>query len=341
MQPNAGVFNVGTLGEMRARINRWARESLDRDVVTDAVNDAISSLWQSVIQASLSRFVSPATTVSIPAGATTVPLVSVADPSLVLRTVITPGGALPDRVSSFTYSYATDSGSETKVAPAIVAEAGAGQLFVIQPPDALQGVIGWNLYAGQAGRLCRQNVAPLPFETSWIEPPTGLQSSPNGPWPPAFNTTGDNIASIARLDVSNAPQSSWTNWQQADITSSLFTQMGNRLPSTSTFVPRAYDLIDNRTIEIRPAGEQTVDATLFYFTRPRRLRFDNSLIPYTSFDANRFIGSFALSDILDSLYEEDAAGRWQQKAEQERARIVASIVMESRNRNTRVIPFRA
>lgn len=334
------LFNVGTLGEMSARITRWARERLDPDVVNDAINDAIESLWQSVSLATLSRFISAPVTQEMLANTTSFEVVTIVDPNVVVLTGATPGGELPTRQYTLTFTYVTESGSETAQSPATVVAVPLDQLLVVLAPAPLTTAYGWNLYGGPAGRLVRQNVAPLPFTQYFIEPPFGLNQAPDGQAPPAFNTTADNLAAIKRLDVSNQ-DGTLSGRRQADLGSSLFTAMQARLPTTITYANQAYDLIDNRVVEFRPSSQYDQTATLYYIVRPRRLRFPNAKLPYYSFASYRFISCFALSDILDSLYEDEAAARWEKKAGEERERITLAVLAENWDKNTRVRSFRA
>lgn len=334
----AELFNVGTLGEMNARVTRWARERVDTDMVNDAINDAIQSLWKSVSLATLSRFISPAVSITLPSGATSVPVVSIPDPETLVDVFTVAGGALPARQAFFSYTILTDSGSQTMGAPANVYNAAVNTLYSVRPPMPVQGAIGWSLYAGGEGRLVLQNVAPLSFFQTWLEPLAGMLQTPTGPFPPVENTTGDNITSIARLDVANL-SGTLTPQDQVDIRSSLFTLAQNRLSSTSTYVRHAYDLVDNSRIEIRPSPLADLDATAFYIVRPRRLRYPQSLLPFSSFDGQQFISQQALSDLLHGLYEFDAAKGWQEKANAERLRIQLAVLQENWGKNRRVRRF--
>lgn len=341
MAPAQSIYNVGTFGEMSARVSRWAREKLDPDVVNDAINDACESLWMAASLATLSRFISSPTPIMVPAQSTEYNVVSIADPTLILQSGLTPGGGLPARQVTFAYSYATDSGSQTKLSPAIVVAAPAAQLSVLIAPAPLQNAIGWNLFAGPAGRLIQQNIEPLPFGVNWVEPMAGVGVSPNGPWPPVFNTTADNIVRIARLDATNQSNTK-TPWQQADIASTVFSSAMARLPVVSSFSSRAYDLVDCRVIEIQPAGDYNIDLTAFYVVRPRRMRFTASRLPFASIaGAQVYIFRQALSDVLLSLYEDEASESWAKRAGESKMEVCLAVANESWGKNNRVRPFNA
>lgn len=338
--PEPQQFNVGTLGEMSARIIRWSRERLDADTVNDAINDALESLWQTVSLASLSRFTTGPVTQTVMAGSTQLAIVSIADPEVYLQVGTTPGGGLPARTLSFAFSYVTDSGSETRLSLSQVSEADAAQLFVAQAPVPVAQAIGWNLFAGVAGRFTRQNISPLPFDVTWIEPPFGATSSPDGSFPQPFNNTADNIQAIKRISASNISGTK-SRWRQGDVTSLLFSEMEGRLQSNSTFTSRAYDLIDNRVVEIRPAGQIDVDVDLYYLVKPRRLRFPQSTLPFLSLGVQGYLRNEALADILLSLGEDEEAAARQSKADHERQRITLSVLGDNWDKNNIVRPFRS
>lgn len=320
---------------MNARVVRWARERLDSDMVNDAINDAIESLWRSITLSSLSRFISSPIPVDIIANATSFPVVTINDPQASLVIGATPAGMLPARRLAFAFTYATDSGSETLLSPAVIQNLVANTLAIITAPDAVPSALGWNIYAGNDAQLVRQNVSPLPFNFAWQEPPIGIVVNPNGPYPPPENTTGDNITAIARFDVANSC-GTLTGWQQTDIASSLFTSMQHWLPTTTTFSAHAYDLIDNSRVELRPASNYDLSATLFYMVKPRRLNFPNSRIPLQSVGPQQFISQKALADIMMSLNEDDTSAGWDKKAEAERLRICLQVCNEGWNKNTTV-----
>lgn len=52
-----------TLEGMRADIGRWVRESVSEEIANSAINDAIMSLWQSLILANVGSYISRKPTV--------------------------------------------------------------------------------------------------------------------------------------------------------------------------------------------------------------------------------------------------------------------------------------
>lgn len=332
------MFEVGTLGAMASRVERWARERIDADVLADAINDAIESLWMAASLATLSKFVGRPIQQLIPSQSQEFQLISLPDPTDYLEPGAIVSGALPARQYTVAYSLVTDSGTETLPCSEVVANLDANTLLAVPPPPSPADACGWNLYAGVNGHIILQNPTPNPFNRTWIEPPLGISLAPDGPQPRTVNNTGDNIFSITRIDIANQDQT-LTNWLQTTIGSSAFTMFQNRYPLASTFPRHAYDLISNGTVEFRPAAGTDLDATLFYIVRPRRLRFPISRLPFTSFASQPYIFRQALADVLLSLNEDDTADRWEKKAAQSKLEVVMSIVGESWDRNTTVKPY--
>lgn len=327
---------------MVTRITRWAREKVDPDLVTDAINDACEVLWMAASLASLSKFVGKRVTQIIPSETLELVLTTVADPTAPAQTAQIGGGQLPVRQYTVSYSLVTDSGSETKESPAITINVDANTLATITPPQYVEGAFGYAVYAGIGDRRTLQTPQPLPFNITWIEPPIGINSAPNGPLPPQTNTTGDNISSIARLDILNSDGTTYTNWQQTNIGSSAFTRYQSNYPTTATYQRYAYDLISSDRLQIRPVTGTDLTANAFFIIRPRRLRFPDSKLPYVSAipGAQVFIGRSALSDTLLSLYEREAADDWAAKSKETLEQIVLAIGNESASKNDSVTPYR-
>lgn len=340
------LFNANTLGSMGARVTRWAREKVNTDTLNDAVNDAIESLWMAAQLATLSKFTKGVITQEMVTGQTVTTLVSIADPIVPLTTATVAGGTLPARQLTLTYTLVTDSGSETLPAPAVVIAQAANSICSVTPPlpDAQGEALGWNIYVreGIGGTLgtgplpVLMNVTPLPFNRPWLEPQ--VPPAQTGAVPPHANTTGDNIFGISRIDVTNQ-NGTKTNWNQADVASLLFTDAQKTVPFASTYQPQVFDLLGNSQIQVRPALGQNVTLDMFLILRPRRLQYPSSRIPFTSFPNQRYIFCRALSDVLDSLYEDEAADRWAQKAKEELNTVTLSILGENWFKNTTVKPY--
>ena len=333
--PDLLLSNVLTLGDMAARINRAARERIDRDLACDFINDAVESLFNAAILATLSKFVGRPLSVVIPADTTSYQIATIPDPTNYALVGTTAGGTLPDRTYEVCYAYVTDSGTTTRKSPAVTQLVAANTLATVSPPDYVDDAIGYFVYAGVSGRMAQQGNVPLPFDQMWIEPPSGVIQAPDGPLPPRVNTTGDNVYAIQRIDVANQDLT-FTNWLQATTNSSAWTQYQNRFPVPSTFPRHAYDLINNNTVEFRPQAGTDLPTTILYTVRPRRLRFLKSRLPYMSFVSQPFIFAQSFADVLRTLQEDKSADSWQTRADRLKLETVLAIAGENFNRNDTV-----
>lgn len=340
------LFDANTLGSMGARVTRWARERISTDILYDAVNDAIESLWMAAQLATLSKFTKGVITQDMLSGQTVTTLISIADPRVPLTTASIAVAGPVARQLTLTYTLVTDSGTETLPAPQVVVAMPAGVVCSVTPPlpDTQGEALGWNVYvrtaiAGTLGTGAQpqlMNIQPLPFNRPWIEPIAMLPQV--GAFPPHANTTGDNIFGVSRIDVTNQ-NGTKTTWNQADITSLLFTDAQKTVPFASTYQPQVFDLLGNSQIQVRPALALDVALDMFLIVRPRRLKFPQSRIPFTSFPNQRYIFCRALGDVLESLYEDTAADRWDKKAKEELQTITLSILGENWFKNNTVKPY--
>lgn len=322
---------------MASRVRRWARENVSMDLCIDAVNDARESLWNAATLATLSKFTQSPVQLTLPVNSTEFTFVTIPDPKIFPDVGQTNGGMLPDREYTVSFTYVVDDGSETQESLAITIHVDANTLLLVQPPPFIEAAVGYNVYAGIAGRRILQTPNPLRFNVSFIELPLGVGAAPGGVNPPVQNTTGNNIVALKRFDVLNTDGQTWTKWLQTSVNSTAFTQFQNSYPTTCTWQQYCYDFIDNRKMEIRPSTGTELTAQAFYVLRPARLCFPDSRIGFTSIaGAQSFIGQRALSDVLASLYEDDASDRWATRAAATKQEILLSIVNESWDQNTTV-----
>lgn len=196
---------MDTLATMRASIERWIGEKLEKDTVDEAINDAIQTLWQSIIQFHLSLFVDGPVNLNIAAASERIALTSVSDPATNPQGVIVveeSSAAQGVRQYLISYTYVTESGTETLESPILLATVPEGYLLVVQPPPAVDGAYGWNLYVASLnsapwdvtslqlilgvdavvpGKL--ENLAGIGaggyFTLDWDDPLTGNQSIDN------------------------------------------------------------------------------------------------------------------------------------------------------------------
>lgn len=344
--PTPGPDSVYTIGAMVSRIQGKLNEpSRSIPAIYDAANDAIMSIWMAIITATLSKLIGGPVNQVVPAGVSSVGLVSIPDPVAAPTVVVVAGGALASRTVYFGYVYVTDSGSTTLVSPLLPLTIAAAHLGKVSPPPQVADAIGWYpLASADSGGLSLgiQDVAlPLDFNTFWTEPVTGAEFSPDAPFPPTANTTGDNIFAIKRLDAINTNQT-FTSWIQTNIGGQLFSQMGNAIPNVATsWTPCAYDLIDNRKIQLRPAPGYDVSTQYFYVVKPRRLRFPMSLLPFTSVEYQRFAIFQACADLALDKYEYEYADRLRAVAKEERQAIIIQVATANWDKDNRIVPFSA
>lgn len=316
---------LDTLGSMRGSIvTDWLNgESVPSNRVNDAINDAVDSLWKTLIQAALSVFMGGPVTLSIASAAERTTVVSIANPgaSPAASDVAATDPALAAHTVRYAITYVTESGSETLASTEASHTTAIGKLTAVHFPPLTTGAIGWNLYASMLGgtsALVKQNDAPLDFANYFNEPSdAGFNSDPNGPLVPTENTTGDDIFYIRNIEV-QATHGGFKPWDGADLNSALMRAAGWNLAAASTYQSYYWDLINQRQLEMRPAAGMALNPRYFYVKKPRRMRFDNSPLPFPNVPATEFIRSYALSRIFLSVFEFDAAKAWASIAESER-----------------------
>ena len=344
----APLTAVDTAGALVSRVIRRVNEPMTSDQIADVYNDlgdAIESIWMSAILATLSKFTKGPVTQLVTEQTTY--LVSVPDPTYGPSPSQQSGSALAARTAYFSYCLVTDSGSTTNLSPLAVLAISANNIAILSPPlnpssqDIPDGVVGWYPFAGynpDGSDQAQQSPVPLPFNQNWYEPPAGLSQAPNAPAPPSSNTTGDNIFSIKRIDVQNVDQT-WTQWIQATMGGTWWTEFQHRIATTTTWMPFVFDLIDGKQLEVRPAPAYAESAVYFYIARPRRPRFPQSRLPFKQIVYQAFLFKYCMAQALQSLYEFEASDRWKKDAEEERVRIMMSINASGWDQNTTVRPF--
>ncbi|HDY64690.1 MAG TPA: hypothetical protein ENH84_00455 [Phycisphaerae bacterium] len=89
-----------SLGSMKAEVTRWLRETIDPDLCKEAINDAVESLWQSLILVQLSNFMGGPVTVNFASGDERATIVSIPDPTTApTATDVGPGPDLGTTIS--------------------------------------------------------------------------------------------------------------------------------------------------------------------------------------------------------------------------------------------------
>lgn len=332
------------MGALVTRIKRWLAEPLTDDLLAyDAANDALESIWMAVLLSTLSKFTKGPVSQVIPANSTSIRLITIPDPVSGPTVTTQVGGALPDRTEYWAYTYVTDSGSMTLPSPLTPIAVPANSVAVVAPPPQVADAIGWAAWGATdpAGLTLGLQSTGLEVFTGpgYFEQETGIAPYPDSPPPPTQNSTGDNIFAVERLEVNNVNMTT-TAWIQSNQASTLWTKMGKIMAGTATsWTPYAYDFIDNNQVQFRPAPGYDLDGSLLYIIRPRRLRFPQSRLPFTSFACQKFLVNQSVADILLSLYEYEAHDRWNAKAKDERQAIVLQVSQSNWNRDVTVTPF--
>lgn len=339
-----------TYGQLKTEVEELLGEGISDLKALLTMNDAVESLFKDLVQAQLGNLLGGPTSVSLAAGAERHQLVSVADPTSQLvtsETAADPNIVLANpRTRRAWFSLVTASGTET-----LVTTLGADRVLttgymLIQPP-AFPGdpdVVGWNLYVDAlnvpaATYAIRQNDAPLSFSTPYQEPPGGFNLAPDGPSIPPVNNTNDDLFYIRTLSV-NLTSGGKLFWEQGDLDTSMFRRASAGIASTSEFQRYAFDLVNGRTIEVRPKLGASVTGEYFWVKKPRRVVFLDAQLPYENLPATAFLRYHTLQACLLSNYEERAAASWLDRAEMERRGLILAVSMQRRNHNNKITRFR-
>jgi hypothetical protein len=353
-----------TLGSIKAEVLGWMRgdygTSDDQPLVNSAINDAVEDIWNSMIQVQLARFFGLDSPVSftLAAGLERTQLVLIPDPVSAPVGVAVAGGALGNRTYALAYTNVTESGAETLPSPIQNLVIGANNLASVPAPAAVANAVGWNLYASVSNTpalLGLQNQQPLPFNLPFVEivqgwvdypgaqqQPGAVQSAsvatPGSVGVPSENTTADNIAWITHMEVRTS-DTLLRSWNQYDIDSELFRRYGRELSSASEYQTYVWDLINGNRLEVRPSAGLTFIPRYFYIARPRRLRYDQGVIPYTGITGvHEFVVDKAIGKLKLGIDEYMSAQAWDAAAAQIRGQIIAGLTQEMWSKNMRVAP---
>jgi hypothetical protein len=335
------VTGPNTLASMKAMITRYHKEQEEGDLLTDAVNDAVESLWRSILLVSLGQFMQgPVTNLQIAAGAERAKIVSIADPTVAPITTETAGGTLASRTIDFTYTLVTESGSETLPSPIGSITTTLNFLAQCSPPAYVSGAIGWNVYAClHDGRPAKQNDSPLLFSTTYQEPEdTGIIDAPNLPSPPNENGTADNIFYIRLMQVQN-PDGTYTTWQAGNIDDLLLLRASRSIAAASTYQSYAYDVLNGSQLEVRPAAGQTLTPRYFFVVKPRRMLYDNATLPFTNISATEFLKMYSDAKLDLSNHEYTGYNLKSSAAERIRLEIVQGLNTQATAKQRTITPY--
>jgi hypothetical protein len=286
-------------------------------------------------------------TLTIDAATSRETIVSITDPTVAptVSDTAAQDPALTAHTVDVAYTYVTASGTETLLSPTTTHTCGVGEVAAVHPPAIVDDAVGWNCYARSAsvGELVKQNDEPLEFLTTsaayFVEEDTGFTNDPGDPLPPTENTTGDNIFYIRHIDVLT-PSNVLRSWNQGDIDSDMMRRLALTYASTSEYQNYGFDLINQRTLEIRPPTGATLTTKYFFVVKPRRMRFDNSPLPFPTVPSEEFLRNFALSGIFLALREINLAAAWEKKADASRVRCELALTATNRPKNQRVTAYR-
>ena len=343
---------MSTFGQIKARILGELLENFDLTKIGNKLNDAIENLWEAILLVNVQSFMGGPTNITFNTGDERETIISINDPTAPLVPVAVAGNnalAFP-RTLYLAYTYVTESGSETNIYPLApgpftsITINLANQLASAPAPNvpALNpvGAVGWNLYASDnvGGRLALQNSTPLDFSQSWLEPVDGILDDPDLPSPPLSNTTADNVFYIKVIEVQNQ-DGTWTRWDGASIDSLKFRRASRNLPVASTYESYAWDVLNNRTIEVRPQIGMQTTPRYFYVIKPRRCRFDNAQLPFQNMAAEEFLVNFSVSRIKLMTGDLDEHMLWEGLADKKKTQLLEALSDQGVTRQQSITPF--
>lgn len=343
-----------TLKSLRSELQLECRGdfagSPDEDtIVNAAINDAVESIWMSMMQVQLAKFFgadSPVT-FTLPQNTERYTIVGIPDPTAAPTVNQVAGGALADAAQfNVLYTFVTESGSETNPSPiTLTAVRNANNVFQMVSPTPAQILgqpFGYNVYAGQFGvdQIALQNQQPIPIGTNYTEPVTEWHGYPtNQQVPPIKNTTADNLSWIQHLEVRTS-DTLLRAWNQVEIDSEVMRRMARTLSTASEFQHYVWELTGNGVLEFRPMTGSAFTPRYWYVAKPRRLRYDQAEVPYVSIvGVRKYIKAQAKSDLYLGVNEFMNSQGWGQKAAQEKLDIQMSLMQELWGKNTRVVPY--
>lgn len=327
-----------TFGELKAEVLDWLDETVPESRTRNAINDAIESLWETLIRAAIGLFVGGPTSLSVAAAAERTTVTSVTDPTTAPTLSDVAVGNLAEHAIVVAYTLVTESGTETLISSTSSRTVPINNICSVASPSFVESAVGWNCYMGSpTGRLAKQNEVPILFGNAFQEPVTGFVNEPENPSPPTENTTGDDIFYIRHLEVS-LTSGGYKKWDGADIDSLLMQRAARGIASQSQYQSYYWDLINQRQLEMRPAAGQAMTPRYFYIKRPRRIRFDSAPLPFLTVPSTAFLRYHALSVLFLSIHEYEASTAWSEKAERERARCELAVLAMNRPKNQYITP---
>lgn len=339
---------MSTYGDLVTELRDWLKEPSRDSVLFNAINDAVSDLWEAEIRVTIQNFMGGPVNLSLAQGTERAPIVLIADPTAFPGVAQTSGHGPGDRTLSFRYTYVTDSGAETLPSPASTNQTfSAASLATVTSPAAVDHARGWNLYALKFGTpnvlWVLQNQDPLPFQDVvnegyvWTEPGTGI-AMPPGKSLPTENTTGNSIAYIDQLQL-QLPDQTWKSYNQTELDTLLMRQLMSSVASASPYQTYAFDFVNNSRIEIRPATGAAINPRFFFISRPPKTKSPKTPIPFPSAGEEAFVRYRAISLVELSNQEFTSAAGWEARAMEKKQSILLALNQQNRKRDNTIRPY--
>jgi hypothetical protein len=188
--------------------------------------------------------------------------------------------------------------------------------------------------------MALQNQQPLPFGVNFIEPVAGFQGYPTKQQTlPVANTTADNISYIQHMEIRTS-DTLLRAWNQHGMDSETMRRMGRTNASASEYGTYVWELTNGAVLEIRPMTGLAFSPRYWYVAKPRRARYDQAELPYSSITGvHEFIRNYSIGMLKSAVDEYLAAEKFQGMADKNRQEIVLALNQESWGRDTRVTPY--
>ncbi len=135
------------------------------------------------------------------------------------------------------------------------------------------------------------------------------------------------------------PDLGYKTYDAADIDSLMMRKTARFVASSSQYQNYAWDLINQRQLEIRPALGTSLVPRYFYVKRPRRLKYDNASLPFLTVPSTAFLRNYALSRLALSIREFESAQAYGVIAEQERTSCLRVVLDMNRPKMISITPF--
>lgn len=333
------------VGELVAGTKKLLRENINDDFVLEALSDSYISLWETLLLLNLGELIGGPATATFSNASDHVDVATIPDPLAAPTLTQVAGVTGPVNIEA-TYTFITDSGTETLESPVVALNVtSADGAFVFNLPAGMQVpqfATGWNVYARKTATdatRVRQNQAALSFQSRTLPLTVTTVETPDeeAEFPPSKNTTADDIWYIKTLSVQTPAGE--RHWSETEVGSALWTKFASsQQGSASLFQPYVF-AFDGSRIDVRPLTGMGFDARYFYVRRPHAFRTLATNIALNHPAAPVFMKYSAISLICLSTHEYQASSAWDAKAEKERLLIMQSGLQQNTQKSRSVIPL--